>query len=820
MKEINSTILVLLFAVSFLLTMGTDAIALQQGTKRIYFAKPQSAGDSGAPTRVAQLPFEPGGETGNGDAATQEKVVSTDAPAAPQPDGAADADESDSDEDEEEEDLFDMDLEDLGQIDVREDSPDPVFEAESLNNEVMSVDGTKSTVGQSPAAVYVLTTEMIRRSGVRTVPDALRLVPGVQVSQLNSQDFSVAIRGFGGTFNNKVLAQIDGRAIYNSTYGGVMWDINEIILEDIERIEVIRGPGATVWGENAVNGIINIVTKRSEDTIGNYFTSGGGTLENEFHAFSIGRSLGDLNYRVYGKYNERNPGLVLDPFSVPGGFFPEDGGFLGRVGLRSDYLPTDNDRITTFFDLHRGGGRQFLGQEVNFDPTINRTLRASGGYGMLQWRHKFHEDRDMTVQAFYDRTNRDWIATTEKLENYELDIKHRRQINPRRERVSGLTYRYSKGRYFGPDFAFDSFGDLFVDDPYQQLDRLDIEYFGGFVQEKWTLKEDKLFAWLGSKVSWNSLNGVNAQPSARMLYVVDDSSVVWGSISRAVRLPTRFDAGIQLEDPDVNLFAVEPTARDLLVSESVVAHELGYRKQVSERFNWELTGFYNEYFDLLEQGPLVSYFGPFLPAPLDQLRADGHAYGAELNGEYRVNDFFNLRAGYSYLNLDIDDAPGDPGVFGASLDNDRSPDNMFYLQSLMQLTCRLQWDTSVRYVDRLQNGVLYEFDPASGFNFIGGIPSYVQLDTRLNYRITDRLDFTIVGRNLLNSAQSEFGGDEFFQRHNRSYLRRNVFFQLGWKTGRVPQERETAMPEHGEAPANVTEIVRQALRKTDSRAQR
>lgn len=710
---------------------------------------------------------------------------------------AQDEDEGeDSDEEEDEdEDLFDLDLEELGNVNV---NPDPVFDAESLNNEVMSVDGTKSTVGQSPAAVYVLTDEMIRRSGVRTIPDALRLVPGVQVSHLNSQDFSVSIRGFGGTFNNKVLVQIDGRAIYSSTYGGVLWDIHELILEDIDRIEIIRGPGATVWGENAVNGIINIVTKRADDTIGNYFTSGMGTYDHEFYAFSIGRAVGDFNYRVYGKFNERDSALTLDPITVPFGFYPEDGGFLGRVGMRGDYLPTENDRITTFFDFHRGGERRVVGQEFLFDQSIERNLKTSGGYAMVQWRHQFHEDRDMTLQAFYDRTNRDWIATLEKLDNFELDLKHRRQINPRREQVSGLTYRYSKGRYFGADY--DTSAGFSLVDPYTQLDRLDIEYFGGFVQEKWTLQEDKLFAWLGTKVSWNSLNGVNAQPSARMLYVINDSSVVWGGISRAVRLPTRFDAGIQLEDADINFFSVVPTPEDQLLSEEVIAHELGYRKQVNDNFSWELTGFYNEYSDLLEQGPSVSYFGPFLPVPLSQLdllRADGHAYGAELNGDLKINDYLSFRGGYSYLNLDIDDAPAAPGVFGASLDNDRSPDHMVYIQSFAQMTKRLQWDTSLRYVDRLQGGYLYEYDPVfDTFNFFRGIPSYVQLDTRINYQINDRLDFTVVGRNLLNSAQSEFGQDEFLVRHNRSYLERSVYLQLSWKTGRVRRKPEPTQPQN------------------------
>lgn len=776
-----SLLVALIALLVFLLPGASFLLAIQQQT-------PLSNQDSARRASVAYLQVTP----------VQEDVEA---------EGSEDGDEEEEDED----DMFDMDLEELGNVNV---NPDPVFEAESLNNEVMSVDGTKSTVGQSPAAVYVLTDEMIRRSGVRTIPDALRLVPGVQVSHLNSQDFSVAIRGFAGTFNNKVLVQIDGRAIYSSTYGGVLWDIQELILEDIERIEVIRGPGATVWGENAVNGIINVVTKRAEDTIGNYFTSGTGTFENEFYAFSIGRSIGDLNYRVYGKFNERDHAATLDPITAPGGFYPPDGGFLGRVGVRSDYLPTESDRVTTFFDFHRGGDRRVIGQEFGFDPTIERNLKTSGGFAMIQWRHEFHEDRDMTLQAYYDRTNRDWIATLEKLDNFEIDLKHRRQINPRREQVSGLTYRHSKGRYFGADYDTSVGFDLV--DPYAQLDRLDIEYVGGFVQEKWTLQEDKLFAWLGTKVSWNSLNDVNAQPSARMLYVINDNSVVWGGISRAVRLPTRFDAGIQLEEEDINFFSVVPTPKDQLLSEEVIAHELGYRQQVNDNFSWELTGFYNEYSDLLEQGPSVSYFGPFLPVPLSQLdllRADGHAYGAELNGDLKINDHWTFRGGYSYLNLDIDEAPAAPGVFGASLDNDRSPDNMVYIQSFAQMTNRLQWDTTLRYVDRLQGGFLYEYDPVfDTFDFISGIPSYVQLDTRINYQINDRLDFTLVGRNLLNSAQSEFGQDEFLFRHNRSYLERSVYLQLSWKTGRVRRKTENVRPE-GQNPVEGESAVRTAMRR-------
>ncbi len=724
--------------------------------------------------------------------------------------GSSTAKEGDDAEVEEtKEDLFDLDLEDLGDINV---SADPVFEAEALSSEVVSVDGTKSTIGQSPAAIFVLTEEMIRRSGVRTIPDALRLVPGVQVARLNSQAFSVSIRGFSGPFNNKVLVQVDGRIIYNQTYGGVLWDVHELILEDIERIEVIRGPGATIWGENAFSGVINVVTKSAEDTLGNYFTAGAGTEENEFYAFSIGRKTGGLNYRVFGKFNERNEGLILDPLAEPGGFFPEDGGFLSRVGYRSDYVPSEYDRVTTIVDLHRGGDHRVIGQEFLFDESIERNLRTSGGYALIRWQHTFDEDHDFTLQASYDRSNRDWIATLEKQDNFEIDLKDRRQINEWRERVSGFTWRLSKGRFFGADFDFDSNLGFVARDSHSQLDRLDIDYAGIFIQEKWTHQKDKWFSWFGTKFGWNSINDLNFQPSARTLYVLDEKSVVWGSASRAVRLPTRFDAGVQLEDPTINGFSTERTSRELLLSEEVIAYEIGYRLQPNDRWSWELTGFFNDYGNLLESGPLVSLLGQpslpsanalrgdgssqppvgeaALPAPLDQLRSDGHAYGAELNGNVKLASWWDLSAGYSYLNLDIDQSPGGGTDFGAFLDNERSPDHMVYFKSLAQIGPNLQWDATVRYVDRLGQDDLFAFDPSTGlFNLaFDGIPSYLQLDTRLNYQINDRLDLTVVGRNLLNSSQPEFGGDLFFQRQVRSLTQRSFYMQLSWKTGRVSRK--------------------------------
>ena len=712
-----------------------------------------------------------------------------------------DAEDANGEEEKDPEDLFDLDLEDLGKVNA---SPDPVFESESLNNEVMSVDGTKSTVGQSPAAVYVLTEEMIRRSGVRTVPDALRLVPGVQVSRLNSQFTSITIRGFAGTFNNKVLVQIDGRSVYSQSYGGVFWDVQDMVLADIDRIEVIRGPGATVWGENAVNGVINIITKSAEDTLGNYFLAGSGTEDSEFYSFSIGRAIGDLNYRIYGKYVERNPGFNLDPMSS-GGLYGRDGGFFGRYGIRSDYVPSEYDRITTIVDFYHSGDMQlFRQEEIYFAGDFpDQFFKANGANAQVQWRRKFSDQQDMIFRAYYDRSERDWVATIEKQDTFEVDIRYRNEITPWRERVTGLTARHSKGRFFGTDFNLDlNTFDLTVADPYVQLDRLDVTYGGGFIQEKWTLWEDKWFAWAGTKIGWNSFNGVNVQPSVRSLFVLNDQSVVWGSVSRAVRLPTRFDAGIQLEDVDVNFFPVPRTPKDQLISEEVIAYELGYRRQESEQLSWELAAFYNEYDDLVEEGPLVSYYGIF--GPNNQLyRSNGRGYGAEFNCDMKPAEWWDLRGGVSYLNLEVED---DPSMFQyTGFRDEYSPDYMAYLQSSAQITPCLQWDLACRYVDALHEQFI--FDQSAG-SFVN-VGSYIQLDTRINLQISDRLDLTVVGRNLLDSDHLEFGGDDIFFTQARSNAVRSIYAHLTWKTGRIPKKKtqrqrgDTRQPQPAQPPGGM-----------------
>lgn len=455
--------------------------------------------------------------------------------------------------------------------------------------------------------------------------------------------------------------------------------------------------------------------------------------------------------------------------------------------MRLDYVPSEEDRVTTTLDFYHHSFFDIFTEEAfeAEETDLFRPGSASGGFVMSQWNHKFNDDRDFNVRGYYDRTNRSWIGGIEKQDTFELDVRHRNQLNSWRERVVGLTGRYSVGRFYGPDLEadFDVFpAAITINDPYVQYDRLDTSYIGGFVQEKWTLVDETWFAWLGTKVGYNNFNGVNAQPSIRSLLVLDEETVLWGAVSRAVRLPTRFDAGVITAPPALSFDPVVRTPRDLLINEEVIAYELGLRRQPSDRFSWEASLFYNQYENLVEEGPIASIFPGF-----DLSRSNGTSYGAELNGNLELDPAWNLTGGFSYINLEIDPDP-DEFLF-THLRQFYTPRHMAFLQSQAQITPRLQWDVTLRYNDNL---------PDAGF--VGGgvinpsISSYFQLDTRLNYQLSDSLDFTIVGRNLLDSDQKEFHTDDIFFAQTRTNSIRSVYAQLTWKTGRRPSKRFEKKP--------------------------
>jgi iron complex outermembrane receptor protein len=308
---------------------------------------------------------------------------------------------------------------------------------------VSTVSRTESTVGRSPAAVYVLTNEMIRRSGSRSVPEALRLVPGLQVARINANTYAISIRGFNQQFANKLLVQIDGRTVYTPLFAGVFWDVQDVLLEDVERIEIIRGPGATVWGANAVNGVINVITKRAQDTQG-LFVEGGGGNERGFASARIGGQSGDFSWRTYGKWFDRDAGLSLAGNA-------NDNWNMGRFGFRTDWQPNCCDTITFQGDYYDGDAGNTNRTPIPVFPFVQtgpQNKNLGGGNALVRWTHQIDDDSDWSLQFYYDRTERN-IDTTgfrENRDTIDVDFQHRFGWCDYHSTIWGFGYRNTRDR--------------------------------------------------------------------------------------------------------------------------------------------------------------------------------------------------------------------------------------------------------------------------------------------------------------------------------------------------------------------------------------
>jgi iron complex outermembrane receptor protein len=634
-------------------------------------------------------------------------------------------------------DLAEKDVGQLSQVKVSGQTGSP-----SLDMPVSTVARQESTVGKSPAAVFVITNEMIRRCGAQTIPDALRMVPGVQVAQVSSDEWAVSARGFNSQYSDKLLVQIDGRTIYDLFFGGVIWDIQDLILEDVERIEVIRGPGATIWGSNAVNGVINIITKKAQDTQGLLVQGGAGTHERGYTNARAGGRIGeDLYYRVYGRWFERGPSYLPDGGTVP------DEWRQGRTGFRMDYDAGQSDAMTLQGDYYNGKTVTLMPNQIPFSPY---SMPANAGHVtgeniLYRWKHTLDEDTDWTFQAYYDRAQRHYFDPGYALDHdlFDLDFQHRFPIGTRQEVIWGFGYRFYQDSFQNtqPSSTF-----YITVDPPQRFDN----YFSYFLQDQFTLVEDRWYVTAGSKFEHNDYTNFEFQPTVRLLWTPTDRHSIWGAVSRAVHVPTRQTSDAQVTLPTVTpppyippLIFPQTVGNPGLLSEELLAYEVGMRVQATERFSWDLALFYNQYDKLagfVPYGYVTDW--PYIFAQQQfQNIASAETYGAELSANYTVNDQWRLQCTYTYIQLFVH---LDPGALATAEDLGTTPNNQVYLQSSWDLGSHWQFDLIGRYVDAL----LTSTPPQ--------IPSYIALDARLAWRRDKNLEVAVVGRNLTRGYYSEF----------------------------------------------------------------
>lgn len=607
--------------------------------------------------------------------------------------------------------------------------------------QVTSVSKKAEKLSQTASAIQVITRDEIRRSGATSIPEALRLAPNLQVAQVGAHQWAITARGFNSTTANKLLVLIDGRSVYTPLFSGVFWDIQDVLLEDVDRIEVISGPGGAVWGANAVNGVINIITRNSGDTRGTYVEGGGGNSLNDFAGARYGGTIGSrTSFRVYGKYFDR------DNEVYPNGDEANDSWRMGQGGLRLDARTSSRDSMTVSADAYGLNENVFTGGGST----------ANGGNVIGRWSHTVSPRSDFSVQLYYDHTAisnpepaSDFSPAgrlSDRLDTYDLDFDHRLALGIRNQLVWGLGYRFTH------DVVTNSRPLAFLPA------HLDHSLMSGFVQDEITLAPS-VFLTLGTKLEHNDYTGYEVEPTARLRWSLSPNHMVWAAVSRAVRTPSRVDR--DLREPSE--FPVLLEGSDDFESETLVAYELGYRAQLGSRVSASISGFYNDYSDLRSANFTPATIIPFFFAN----DLEGETHGVELSARYQATRWWRLRAGLDVLKERLHLRPGGVDINHA-LNETSDPERQFSLESSFDVPGGVELDAGVRSVDKLytNNG-----------GTLATVPKYTEMDVRLGWNATRHVELSLAGQNLLHTHHVEFGAPG----PTRIEILRAVYGKVSWR---------------------------------------
>ncbi|BBL58777.1 TonB-dependent receptor plug domain-containing protein [Methylomonas koyamae] len=625
-----------------------------------------------------------------------------------------------------------------------------------LSVEVTSVSKKAQALNDSAAAVFVITHDDIKRTGVTSIPEALRMAPGMDVSRIDSNKWAVSARGFNGRFANKLLVLIDGRNTYTRSFSGVYWENQDVMLEDVERIEVIRGPGATLWGANAVNGVINIITKHSAKTQGGLAVAGGGTEERGFGGFRYGGRLGeDTTGRVYVKGFNRDANSRAN--AEPAG----DSWDKAQGGFRLDSRLSLQDELTVQGDLYHSTINQTLAIPqiaAPYQSQFGERVDAYGGNLLSRWQHTVSTRSDYSLQLYYDyyRRNEAWFS--EGRDTLDLDFQHRFGLFDNHEVIWGFGYQYTHD--------LTEVGRLLRLSPASRNDQL----FSSFIQDEIELVDHTLWLTLGSKFEHNDYSGFEGQPTARLMWAPHSQHRFWAAVSRAVRTPSRAEQNmsiLQTVQPPQGFLpavAVYLNGDRNYRAEDVIAYEIGYRTTFVKALSLDVTVFYNDYDNLRNVSQGGGTFDPVSGVVVVPLTLNNNyqakTYGYEVAAVWQMLDWWRWDANYSLLKSDFAATTNFIAAAG--------PQQRVSLRSALSLRKDLDFDLWLRYVDS---------NASVGVFGLQHIDDYVTMDVRLAWRPAQNLELSLVGQNLLSESHLEF------RQENQTlptFIDRGMYGKLAW----------------------------------------
>jgi len=634
--------------------------------------------------------------------------------------------------------------------------------ADLMNIEVTSVSRKEQKLSQTASAVFVISEDDIRRSSATSIPGLLRMVPGLQVAQVDASTWAISVRGFNGQYSNKLLVLIDGRTVYSPLFAGVFWDTKDVPLESIERIEVIRGPGATVWGANAVNGVINITTKAASETLGKMLVAAGGDPHLGLGVAQYGSRFGKSSY-----YRLSIDGFVNNHLPSANGSNGNDDWHLVNGTFRLDTSPSTKDTFTIQGGGHNGAAGEEAMTVISIAPPVNGTQPAkdqfSGWNIVSRWNHNFSPHSDATLQAFFTRSNRHDTTYGFGLNTFFLEFENHLHWGQHQDIVWGAGYRLDS------DSTASGLRYTFVPAS------LTTQLFSSFAQDEIALASDRIHVSFGTKVEHNYFTGFGLQPSIHMSVKLTDRGMVWAAISQAERTPARTDTALQfnfeaVSGPNSLPVLLTVSGNPKFKNEDLHAAEVGGRTQLTRNFSMDVAAYYNSYSHLTSYEPGTPYLqstptyiyavAPYIYGNLLQ----GETHGGEIFANWQVIKRWSLSPGYSFLAMHLHATAASQDVTTAAATDGGNPTHQAQLRSRVDLPKKWEWNTAAYFVGRL---------PATG------VPSYTQMDSNLSWQAAKNFSITLDGENLLKARHLEYLGEDATVAP--SLITRGVYLKLRWQ---------------------------------------